>query len=351
MYSYSSDKMQLTAIDLFSGCGGLTVGLKWAGFKVLGAVDIDPLSIKAYHSNHPEVMLWEKDIRRLYPGEMLSTLNLEKGELDLLAGCPPCQGFSKMRTLNGSIQIDDSRNDLLFEFSRFVEAIRPRTVMMENVPGLAADSRFIVFKQKLKDLGYEGDHDLLNTADYGVPQRRRRLIYLAGQGIKIPFAPKNKNRITVQTAIGNLPKAGNSGDPLHDMPEKRSPRVIEIIKHIPKNGGSRRDLPLEFQLDCHKHCTGFKDVYGRMTWEDVAPTITGGCFNPSKGRFLHPQEDRNITMREAALLQSFPPDYKFPISDNKTAIAIMIGNALPPAFIEAHARYIIKSLSRIGLHE
>lgn len=342
---------QLTAIDLFSGCGGLTVGLKSAGFRVLGAVDIDPLSVMTYQANHPEIMLWEKDIRVFDPRELLSSLNLEKGKLDLLAGCPPCQGFSKIRTLNGSIRVDDPRNDLLFEFSRFVEVIRPRAVMMENVPGLAADSNFIAFKQRLKNLGYEGDHDILNTADYDVPQRRRRLIYLAGLGNKIPFALQNKNRVTVQETIGNLPKAGKSGDPLHDMPEKRSPRVLEIIRRIPKNGGSRKDLPEEFQLDCHKRCAGFKDVYGRMTWEDVAPTITGGCFNPSKGRFLHPQEDRNITMREAALLQSFPPDYKFPISDNKTAIAIMIGNALPPAFIEAHARCIIQSLSRIGLQE
>jgi DNA (cytosine-5)-methyltransferase 1 len=119
---------------------------------------------------------------------------------------------------------------------------------------------------------------------------------------------------------------------------------MELIRRIPKNGGSRSDLPEEDQLDCHKRCNGFKDVYGRMAWGEVSPTITSGCFNPSKGRFLHPEEDRAITMREAALLQGFPRRYKFPTTDNKSAIALMIGNALPPPFIAAHARCIVKSI-------
>jgi len=117
-----------------------------------------------------------------------------------------------------------------------------------------------------------------------------------------------------------------------------------MIRHIPKNGGIRRDLPSEFQLKCHQRCNGFKDVYGRMAWDDVAPTITGGCFNPSKGRFLHPEEDRAITMREAALLQGFPKLYKFPTIDNKSAVALMIGNALPPPFITAHAKCVKTAL-------
>ena len=106
---------------------------------------------------------------------------------------------------------------------------------------------------------------------------------------------------------------------------------------IPHNGGSRKDLPEEYWLNCHKKCNGFKDVYGRMAWDDLAPTITGGCFNPSKGRYLHPEENRAITMREAALLQGFPRDYNFPIVTNKSALAMMIGNALPPPFVKAHA--------------
>jgi DNA (cytosine-5)-methyltransferase 1 len=337
-----------TAVDLFCGCGGLTVGLKIAGFRVLGAVDVDPLSVETYKANHHHVQLWKKDIRELDPQELLDALGLEKGRLDLLAGCPPCQGFSALRTLNGAVKVNDPRNDLLMEFERFVEALLPRAVMMENVPGMANDQRFEDFNRRLEKLGYKGDYRVLNAADYGVPQRRRRLIYLAGMGRTVPFAAKSGERKTVRDAIGGLPKAGQSGDPLHDMPENRTPRVMEIIRLVPKNGGSRRDLPEEFQLACHKRCNGFKDVYGRMDWDDVAPTITGGCFNPSKGRFLHPEEDRPITMREAALLQGFPRWYKFPTTDNKSAVALMIGNALPPPFIAAHARIIKAALIRVN---
>lgn len=169
-----------TAIDLFCGCGGLTTGLKRAGFRVLAAVDIDPLSIKTYRVNHRKVKVSEVDIRKLDPLEMLKTISLKVGDLALLAGCPPCQGFSTLRTLNGAVDAKDPRNDLLLEFQRFVEVLRPHAVMMENVPGLADDKRFIDFCKKMKKLGYLGDYRVLNAADYGVPQRRHRLIYLAG---------------------------------------------------------------------------------------------------------------------------------------------------------------------------
>jgi DNA (cytosine-5)-methyltransferase 1 len=337
-----------TAIDLFCGCGGLTVGLKKAGFRVLGAVDIDPLSVKTYKANHRDVIVWETDIRDLKPTDLLEKCGLDKGELDLLAGCPPCQGFSTMRTLNGAVSVEDPSNDLLLEFQRFVEALHPRAVMMENVPGLAGDERFTAFCRVMKKLGYLGDHSILNAADYGVPQRRRRLIYLASLGMKIPFADKNGTLKTVEDAIGGLPKAGESGDTVHNIPEHRTPKVMEIIRRIPRNGGSRRDLPAEFQLECHKRCNGFNDVYGRMQWNDVSPTITSGCFNPSRGRFLHPEENRAITMREAALLQGFPRRYKFPTINNKSAIALMIGNALPPPFIAAHGRSIRRVLRNNG---
>lgn len=336
-----------TAIDLFCGCGGLSVGLKKAGFRVLAAVDIDPLSIKTYRANHRKVKVSEVDIRELDPLDLLKTINLRVGDLDLLAGCPPCQGFSTLRTLNGAVDVDDPRNDLLSEFQRFVEVLRPRAVMMENVPGLADDKRFNAFCRRMKKLGYLGDYRVLNAAEFGVPQRRHRLIYLAGLGMKLPFAEKARIRKTVRDAIGGLPKAGTSGDPLHDIPENRSERIREMIRRIPKDGGSRTDLPEEYQLACHTRCTGFYDVYGRMAWGEVAPTITSGCFNPSKGRFLHPEENRAITMREAALLQGFPRRYKFPTTTNKSAVALMIGNALPPPFIAAHGRSIRVALESI----
>jgi DNA (cytosine-5)-methyltransferase 1 len=138
---------------------------------------------------------------------------------------------------------------------------------------------------------------------------------------------------------------GKSRDALHNIPEKvRTARIQKLIRDIPKNGGSRRDLPKSRQLKCHQRSNGFYDIYGRMAWDEVAPTITSGCFNPSKGRFLHPDKDRAITMREAALLQGFPRSYIFDLSPGKEAIALMIGNALPPEFIRRHALQIRRAL-------
>jgi len=342
-------KTKPRALDLFCGCGGLTLGLKRAGFQVVGAVDNDHLSVETYKANHPEVVVWERDIQNLKTLAVKRRLHIRKRELDLLAGCPPCQGFSTLRTLNGSKVIKDPRNDLIDEFYRFVKDFIPKAVMLENVPGLGEDKRFKNFCKNLEKMGYKGRFDVLDAADYGVPQRRRRLIYLAGRDGRIDFAPKSKKRKKVLDVIGGLPPAGKSGDSLHDLPENRSERIIELIRKIPKNGGSRTNLPLEDQLECHKKCNGFKDVYGRMAWNDVAPTLTSGCFNPSKGRFLHPEEDRAITMREAALLQGFPKRYKFPIVTNKSAIALLIGNALPPEFIKAHAKSIRRYLNYMGI--
>jgi DNA (cytosine-5)-methyltransferase 1 len=332
------------ALDLFSGCGGLTQGLKDAGFNVIGAVEIDHLAVETYKANHPEVEVWERDIRDINVIEIKSKLNIGKWELDLLAGCPPCQGFSTMRTLNGARKVEDPRNDLLFDFLRFAEELMPKTIMLENVPGLRKDKRFKAFCSRLEDIGYIVNDAILNAENYGVPQRRKRLICIMGYKKKIEFTRPFTRKYTVFQTIGSLPEPGLSGDPIHDLPEKRSPEVMARIRKIPKDGGSRTDLPEEDQLGCHKRCKGFKDVYGRMAWNDVAPTITSGCFNPSKGRFLHPEADRAITLREAALLQGFPEWYKFPITNSKSALALMIGNALPPPFITAHAKNIKRVL-------
>jgi len=334
------------AIDLFSGCGGLTLGLKQAGFDVIGAVEIDDLAVETYKANHPEIHVFEKDIQALTVAKVKRKLRLKIGELDLLAGCPPCQGFSTMRTLNGGYIINDERNDLISQFMRFVEGLKPKTIMMENVPGLAKDKRFRKFCRKLKELGYVINHAILDAADYGVPQRRKRLILLAGRSKKIEFA-KKAERTTVADAISGLELAGESGDSLHDLPERRTKRIRKLIRMIPKNGGSRKDLGKRRQLKCHKKCDGFKDVYGRMAWDKVAPTITSGCTNPSKGRFLHPEEDRAITLREAALLQTFSANYHFSLKKGKGKAAVMIGNALPAEFIRKQAQNIEVACERI----
>ncbi len=329
-----------TAIDLFSGCGGLTLGLKQAQFNVLAAIEIEDKACRVYAANHPEVLLIDKDIRMVQPFELLHSLSLKPGHLDLLAGCPPCQGFSRIRLLNSSKLRRDKRNVLIDEFARFVAAFQPKFVMMENVPGLAAYHRFQTFVRSLRRSGYHVIVEVLDASAFGVPQRRKRLVLLASRVAAPVFASPSPVVRTVRQAIGGMPQAGTSGDPLHDIPERRAERVRILIEMIPKDGGSRDNLPVSMQLGCHRRTDGFHDIYGRMAWDAVAPTITSGCINPSKGRFLHPAENRTITLREAAILQGFPRNYLFDSSLGKEALALMIGNALPPPFITAHAREI-----------
>jgi DNA (cytosine-5)-methyltransferase 1 len=337
-------KRSYTAIDLFSGCGGLSKGLMQAGFEVIAAIEIDPSAAATYALNHSDIFVIEEDITEVEPRALRKFLKLDKGELDLIAGCPPCQGYSALRTRNGGKQNRDGRNKLVREMLRFATEFLPKAIMMENVPGLEGKKALRDLYKGLSELGYEVRVAVKNARYFGVPQRRRRLILLGGRGFQIPFAQESNQEVTVRKTIWGLPPAGSSGDPLHDLPERRSDKVRELIAKIPKDGGSRSALGKEAQLKCHQECDGFKDIYGRMAWDKPAPTITGGCFNPSKGRFLHPEEDRCITMREAALLQSFPTDYKFDSSAGKQAVALMIGNALPPEFIRRHAVEIAKAI-------
>ncbi len=324
------------ALDLFAGAGGLSLGLRRAGFRVVGAIENDWLAVETYRRNHRGTRVWADDIRDVSVVEVRRRLRLRAGKLALLAGCPPCQGFSSMRTLNGRRRIRDrAQKDLLLEFLRFVRGLRPKAIMLENVPGLGDDHRFARFRSALRKLGYAANWQVLNAADYGVPQRRRRLIYIAWRAKTRPiFAPTSTTENTVRDAIGQLPSPRRrSRDPLHTVREKRSSKVRELIRKIPKNGGSRTALSQREQLECHKRLDGFKDVYGRMSWDELSPTITCGFVNPSKGRFLHPVQNRAITLREAALLQTFPRYYFFSLRRGKFAAAGLIGNALPPRFI------------------
>lgn len=338
------------AVDLFSGCGGLSLGLRQSRFRVIGAVEIDPLAVKTYKANHRGVEVFKTDIRNLAAKHVMEKLKLRPGQLDLLAGCPPCQGFSTMTTLNGKFGSKDPRNDLVFQFVRFVRVMKPKSIMMENVPGLAKDGRINDVCATFRKLGYECEVRVLDAADYGVPQRRRRMILLAGRNGRIPFARKGHRKRTVRDTFRKLNKRAKRRDELHNLPESRSESVAALIRKIPKNGGSRIDLGAAAQLKCHRRCDGFADVYGRMRWNDVAPTITGGCCNPSKGRFLHPFANRTISLREAALLQSFPLSYRFSLDRGKFAVAQMIGNALPPEFIRRHANKIVRYLSKRSEH-
>lgn len=336
------------AIDLFCGAGGLTTGLKQAGFKVVAAVEVNPIAAETFRLNHKRTRLYRSDICFIDPQRMMAELGLKVGELDVLAGCPPCQGFSSHRTRNRSSSVVDVRNDLIFEFLKFVEVFKPKAVMLENVPGLAKDDRIARVKEQLADLGYYVDEDTVqvkDAADYGVPQRRKRMIITVSRFGFIDETPRQKRMVTVRQAIGKLLPVGSSGDYLHDLKVVRSQKVKEMIALIPSDGGSRTDLPKKYWLPCHlRHPDGYLDVYGRMKWDSVSPTITGGCGSPSKGRFIHPELDRGITLREAAILQTFPKGYKFSLAKGKDYAALMIGNALPPKFIKTHALQVRKHL-------
>lgn len=335
---------KLNAIDLFSGCGGLSEGLRQAGFKVIAGVEVDKNAAKAYRMNHMDTVLIEDDIRKL---DTYIILKLLKGApLHLLAGCPPCQGFSSLRKLNRKSAVRDERNRLIDEYYRFVEELNPLTIMLENVPGIVEYTLFKAIVRKLKKLSYNIVYKVVDAANYSVPQRRKRLVLVGSKLCKIDIV-NGLNKITTVKAALNKLKKNNNNDELHKILPKHTEHVQKLISLIPKNGGSRKDLPEQFKLRCHKKRNiGFNDIYGRLSWCSVSSTITGGCLNPSKGRFLHPEEDRCISAREAALLQTFPVDYKFPTDIPKTEIALLIGNALPPEFSRIQAENIKKHLDK-----
>lgn len=333
---------EFLAIDLFSGCGGLSEGLKRAGFKVVAAFDNDSDSIAAYRLNHRGVKVFEGDIREVDTNDIRTLL---KGSpLHLLAGCPPCQGFSSMRRLNKKRSKQDKRNSLVLEYLRFVKELKPLCIMMENVPGLINYTLFKRVVSELHALGYNPVVEPIRIQDYGVPQRRKRLVVMGSLLGKLAIAAPTDETVTVRDVIGQLEPPAASTDPVHRIVKVHTTEVMRRIEATPKNGGSRADVP-EFELACHKgEKVGFRDVYGRLRWDDFSSTITGGCLNPSKGRFLHPEENRAITAREAAMLQTFPRTYKFPGGISKTSIALMIGNALPPKFSQIQSANILNHL-------
>lgn len=335
--------MIFNSIDLFSGCGGLTEGMHQAGFTTKVAVEVEENAVKAFKLNHKKTIVISKDIRKIDIEEIKKLLRGEP--LHLLAGCPPCQGFSSIRKLNRKKSVSDKRNSLVLEYFRFVKELKPLTIMMENVPGLKDYYLFKDVVRKLKKLGYNPKIEIVNVKDYGVPQSRKRLVMVGSLLGEINIAPASNRKVTVRSAIGRLKPVSQSKDPIHKIYAIHAPRILEMIKLIPQNGGSRKDLPAEYILECHKKDNiGFNDVYGRLRWDDYSTTITGGCLNPSKGRFLHPEYDRAITAREAALLQTFPRKYKFPTDIPKTDLALLIGNALPPKFSLAQSLNIKKHL-------
>ncbi|WP_312481596.1 DNA cytosine methyltransferase [Stutzerimonas nitrititolerans] len=336
------------ALDLFCGSGAVSLGLKQAGFDVVGAIDFDVGACRTYRANHPEVRLLQKDIRLADPNDFA---DLIPDELDLLVICAPCQPFSSQ---NRHKSKEDARNNLVEESKKFIERFSPSLVFLENVPGLASTDIFGGFTTWLREkAGYDVAEPIrVDAAELGVPQRRTRMILVAARGVSLTEATKitRANKRTVSQTIGDLPvppvgRSAAGADGLH-YARKHSPLNIERLRHIPADGGGRESLPPHLQLACHRNAkrSSFSDTYGRMKLGDVAPTLTTGCTDITRGRFAHPVQNRAITLREAARLQSFPDEYIF--WGNASQVATQIGNAVPPEMMRTIARSLKAALRR-----
>ncbi len=241
--------MSYLAVDLFSGCGGLSEGMKQAGFDVRVAIDINKDAMSAYKMNHPDTIAINEDIRNVEAKRIQGMIG--KHEIHLLTGCPPCQGFSGVRRLNKKRIARDERNRLILDYMRFVDELRPLTIMMENVPRLAEYHLFLKMLSELKKIGYYLQFRILNAKEYGVPQRRRRLVLVGSLLEKIDVQEPTNEKTTVREAIGNLESIEETNDPIHNITVNHTARIKEMIALIPKDGGSRKDLPKKPAV-CHR---------------------------------------------------------------------------------------------------
>lgn len=340
----------ISAVDLFCGAGGLTHGLEKSGINVSLGVDIDPACKYPYSANnHAKFLL--KSVDDVKASELLDAYS--GADLKLLAGCAPCQTFS---SYNQKADSSDERWWLLLQFSRLVKETKPEFVTMENVPGLLDQDVFTTFMSDLEKLGYWIDYKVVNCAEYGLPQQRNRLVLLASKLGEISLLPPNrfsKKLQTVRDAIAKLPPmtAGTvyDKDTLHQSSSLSETNLKRI--RVSKPGGTWRDWPENLVAECHKKKTGksYPSVYGRMNWDEPAPTITTQFFGFGNGRFGHPDQDRAISLREGAILQSFPKRYKFtppgnPIS--KKVLGRLIGNAVPVRLGEVIGKSIFEHVSK-----
>lgn len=338
-------------VDFFCGCGGMS----WAfantrqshlAFDVIGGIDIDGHSLSTFRTNIPTAKAIKRDIRDLAenPSELEIELGIENLKLLrplVFIGCPPCQGFSAHRKKD---KRDDARNDLSIAFATLCEVFKPDALVIENVPEILKGRfarYFAIAETRLEKSGYKIQKEIVDMSRYGVPQRRMRAVVFGSltTPIEVPPAPLGEAEVpTVRDAISHLPNLesgeNDQRDPSHQAPA-HIPRIVELIKKIPADGGDRRSLPKDSQLKCHADIDsgktpGFTDVYGRLRWDTPSVTITAKSSTPSCGRFLHPEQHRNISVREAGILQGFPQEYVFegPFVHKYR----QIGEAVPPRF-------------------
>ena len=335
------DHSQVAAIDLFCGAGGLSFGLLSAGINVMAGFDVDGACRYPFEENITGAMFMDRDVRTLSADELNDLW--PEGSIRALAGCAPCQPFSPYR--RGTRTFTDERWPLLREFTRLVRDTRPEFVTTENVPPLAGTSVFREFVRVLEDLGYSIDSRSRSCLDYGLPQSRRRLVLVASLlgEITIPEGPlRGLAPKTVGDTIRVLPPIVAGGidneDPLHRSRKLEPINLARIQASAP--GGTWLDWPEELRSPCHRRSSGasFKNVYARMEWDKPSPTLTTHFHNFGTGRFGHPEQDRAISVREAAMLQGFPRDYRFVEPGQKvhfTTLGRLIGNAVPPPLGQA----------------
>jgi DNA (cytosine-5)-methyltransferase 1 len=324
----------IKVVDLFAGIGGLTYGMQTAGLNVVAGIDIDETCAYGYEkSNKTKYIV--RDIVDISSEELMSLYG--DSEIRVLAGCAPCQPYSRLNKSGPN----EKKMTPLRKYAALIKETKPHVVSMENVGGLVNVKKYPVFAEfldALSELGYFVDYRVINTADYGVPQGRKRLVLLASRlgPIKIP-APTHADHITLRQAISDLPpiKAGEA-DPRDILHQARNLSALNLrrIQATPKDGGSQKSWPEELLLECHKKESGksFGSVYGRMAWDKPASTMTTQCTGIGNGRFGHPEQDRAISLREAARIQTFPDGYVF-YDKSKTLkvsqISKFIGNAVP----------------------
>lgn len=342
--------MTYGVIDLFCGVGGLTCGLEKAGLNVVAGYDLDATCEYAYNHNNNAKFI-NNDIKDVSGKEIKKIL--QGYDIKILAGCAPCQPFSRHQKDKYNRKKHKDWK-LLYQFARLVEEVKPQIVSMENVPELVKEQVFMDFINILEEQNYNITYKIVNAADYGIPQRRKRLLLLASSEKQIKLIePTHKKAVTVREVIAGLSQVGagepNNTDKLH-VASSLSKKNLERIRHsIP--GGTWKNWPEELILNCHRKKSGqsYSSVYGRMNWDDVAPTITTQFIGYGTGRFGHPEQDRALTLREGAMLQTFPVDYSFIPEGEKVVlknIARHIGNAVPPRLGEIVGLSIIEHYAK-----
>ena len=342
----------LRAVDFFCGAGGVTAGFSQAGIEVLAGIDIDPNCKATYEENNTGSKFLKKDISVYAPEELGTELQIQQNDDNLIfIGCSPCQYYSSVN----NIKDKSAKGRLLLEdFQRFVDYFRPGYIFIENVPGLKKNNESPLgrFKQFLINAGYVFSDDVLNAKYYSVPQNRRRYVLLAtriNNEIKLPVGSK-KNLTSIRSVIGDAlvfpPIEAGHKDNSEFLHSAASLNELNMrrIQRTSHNGGSRKEWSgdPELQLECYKDYDGHSDVYGRLYWDRPSPTITTKFYSLSNGRYGHPEQNRALSLREGAMLQSFSGDYKF-LASSQGINGKLIGNAVPPKMAMAIGNALIQN--------